>query len=390
MKYSVISQLLLLVYIGGVALAELPPSRHLFLDPAALPEMENVALRVNPPERRELIIQPDRPWEQLMISFYLTILDEDGKLRIWYICRDKANHANVAYAESCDGVHWIKPNLGIVEYDGSKENNLVGLTSLKGVVCRDPNVPPEERYIYVTHKPSSGMVRFYSSDGLHWQRDKAPLLRFGADTQNVTFWDERLQKYVLYLRGWQFGPDNKKYRKIVRAELPNLTTPLAIAPTQKSLRMWGKDNVPVMDRELPTVFATDANDPTNTDVYNISAQPYPLDPRWYVGFPSIFQPSAGLATVGCMSNSPVVATASYGNVMTVCPTSRCIPMKISCFWTPASSSAATRFGNTGLRSIRDTATARRASRKPTASSTVTSSGSMVSSPPTSAPSPAAA
>ena len=214
MKYSVISQLLLLVYIGGVALAELPPSRHLFLDPAALPEMENVALRVNPPERRELIIQPDRPWEQLMISFYLTILDEDGKLRIWYICRDKANHANVAYAESCDGVHWIKPNLGIVEYDGSKENNLVGLTSLKGVVCRDPNVPPEERYIYVTHKPSSGMVRFYSSDGLQWQRDKAPLLRFGADTQNVTFWDERLKNMFSICAAGSSGRTTKNIAKL--------------------------------------------------------------------------------------------------------------------------------------------------------------------------------
>ncbi len=269
--------------------AELPPLRHLFLDPATLPVLEQVALRVNPPERRELVIQPDQPWEQLMISFYLTVLDDGGKLRMWYICRDKANKANVAYAESGDGTHWTKPNLGIVKYEGSTSNNLVGLTSLEGVVCRDPHGPPEARYVYVTHLPSKGLVRFYSPDGLRWRHDAAPLLRLGADTQNVTFWDERLQKYVLYLRGWERGPDKKLYRKVVRAELPDLTTPLAIGPTSKSLRMWGKDKVAVIGTEFPTVFAADASDPPDTDVYNLSALPYPPDPRWYVGFPSIFQ-----------------------------------------------------------------------------------------------------
>jgi hypothetical protein len=270
-------------------MAETPALCHLFLNPDLLPEMDKVVLRVNPPERRELVIQPDRPWEQLMISLFLTVRDEGGKLRLWYICRDKANHPNVAYAESLDGVHWTKPNLGIVKYEGSTSNNLVGLTSLEGVVFRDPTTPPEERYIYLTHLPSSGMVRYHSPDGLHWQRDKTPLLRLGADTQNVSFWDERLKKYVLYLRGWQRGPDKKLYRKVVRAELPSLTTPLDISPTQKSLHLWGRDKVAVIGNEFPTVFAADDRDPLNTDIYNLSAQPYPPDPRWYVGFPSIFQ-----------------------------------------------------------------------------------------------------
>jgi hypothetical protein len=153
----------------------------------------------------------------------------------------------------------------------------------------DPNAPVQERYVYVAHQWKEGMVRFYSPDGLHWQRDKTTLLRLGADTQNVTFWDERLQKYVLYLRGWQRGADQKLYRTVVRTELPNLTVPLTNAPSRKSLFPWGKDNVAVIGTEFPTVFAADENDPTNCDVYTIAAQPYPLDRRWYVGFPSMFQ-----------------------------------------------------------------------------------------------------
>jgi hypothetical protein len=45
----------------------------------------------------------------------------------------------------------------------------------------------------------------------------------------------------------------------------------------------------VIGNEFPTVFAADEKDPPNCDVYNLAAQPYPLDPRWYVGFPSMFQ-----------------------------------------------------------------------------------------------------
>jgi hypothetical protein len=29
------------------------------------------------------------------------------------------------YAESEDGVDWVKPNLGLVEYHGGRENNLL-------------------------------------------------------------------------------------------------------------------------------------------------------------------------------------------------------------------------------------------------------------------------
>jgi hypothetical protein len=273
----------------GVAASVAAPQRHLFLDPAFVGDAKGVTLRVNSPERREVVIRPDQPWEQLMISFYTTVLDEDGKLRLWYICRDKANQPNVAYAESRDGVTWTKPNLGIVDYNGSKANNLVGLSSLEGAVFRDPKAPEAQRYAYVTHLWEEGMVRFFSPDGLHWQRDREPLMRLGADTQNVTFWDERLGKYALYLRGWYLGADKKKYRKVVRAEVPSLTTPLPVGPTEKNLRLWGKDKVAVFGDEFPTVFAADARDPANSDVYNLSAQLYPADPHWYVGFPSMFQ-----------------------------------------------------------------------------------------------------
>lgn len=262
---------------------------HLFLDAAFITESKGTALHVNPPQRREIVITPDKPWEQLMISFYCSVLDDGGKLRLWYICRDKANHPNVAYAESTDGVTWTKPNLGIVEYEGSKDNNLVGITSLEGNVFKDPNAPPEQRYVYITHLITQGMVRFYSADGLHWKRDIQPLLKFGADSQNVTLWDASLGKYVMYLRGWRVVSAKEKYRVIVRAETPSITTPFTIEPSEKSWHPWGKDKNAVIGDDFPTVFAADENDPPNSDVYNLSAVLYPLADYCYLGFPSMFQ-----------------------------------------------------------------------------------------------------
>lgn len=292
MKISYCHLLLLLAWVTVLpAASPAQVLRHLFLDPAFIEKSENTSLHVNPAQQREIVIRTDKPWEQLMISLFLTVLDDGGKLRMWYICRDKKNVPNVAYAESTDGVNWIKPNLGIVEYDGSKDNNLVGLSSLEGTVFRDERAPADQRYCYITHllEKEGGMVRFHSPDGLRWKRDAEALLKFGADSQAVTFWDERVGRYALYLRGWEQRADTYLYRTVVRVDLPSLTSPVAVLPTEKSRRLWGKENPAVIDTEFPKVLATDEADSPNSDVYTISAQPYPLDPRWYVGFPSFFQ-----------------------------------------------------------------------------------------------------
>jgi hypothetical protein len=76
---------------------------------------------------------------------------------------------------------------------------------------------------------------------------------------------------------WQ----NKK-RQVVRLTATDLANPLPITPATK--RPPGVS--PPITTELPVVLQADAQDPENSDVYNISAEPYPPDPSWYVGFPS--------------------------------------------------------------------------------------------------------
>ena len=266
-------------------------ARWLFLDPSILTHQEQVSLQVNPPESREVVIKPDRPWEQLMISFFLTVLDEGGKLRLWYICRDSDNTPNVAYAESTDGIHWLKPNLGLVEYRGSRDNNLVGIPNLEGVVFRDETAPAEQRYVYITNVYHEGVIRFHSPDGLSWTKSKDILLPFESDTQNVTFRDERIGRYVMYLRGWDLGTDTTRRRKVLRLEFDSYRGSLGIKPAGLPTHPPGAAATRlhwIVD-EIPTVLRADDRDPPLTDVYNLSAQPYPVDPSWYVGFPSFYR-----------------------------------------------------------------------------------------------------
>jgi len=87
-----------------------------------------------------------------------------------------------SYAESQDGLHWIKPNLGLVEYGGNKNNNLIltdpaplGFVNLK--VLADPDDPnPERRYkisthVYFRHNNTrlGTLAPFASADGLRWK-----------------------------------------------------------------------------------------------------------------------------------------------------------------------------------------------------------------------------
>lgn len=268
--------------------------RYLFLDPAFLTETDRATLSVNPPVRKEAVLQPDRPWESLMVGFFLTVHEEAGVLRMWYMCGDHTSQAKrsypIAYAESTDGINWRKPDLGIVDYAGSRANNLVGLPYWEGVVFRDPRGQGAQQYVYVTNLDGEGVVRFHSPDGLRWSRDTERLLPFRADTQNVTFWDERLKTYVLYLRAWDMAPGwDNRLRVVARLTADDLSAPLPVVPSGRGDNPRNPKDRPRIAGEVPQVFGADARDPRPADVYNMSVQPYPLDSRWYVAFPSFYR-----------------------------------------------------------------------------------------------------
>jgi hypothetical protein len=128
------------------------------------------------------------------VQFYGSVIrDPDtGKFRAWYCAVSKAERADkslpssgkwrVAYAESDDGIAWTKPNLGLVELNGSSDNNLCRLEPHLGVlnlkVLDEPDDPnPQHRYKMAAHvwtpksetRRNGALAPFVSADGFTWK-----------------------------------------------------------------------------------------------------------------------------------------------------------------------------------------------------------------------------
>ncbi|HWP41328.1 MAG TPA: hypothetical protein VNL70_10420, partial [Tepidisphaeraceae bacterium] len=91
------------------------------------------------PQRYGPVIRSEHPWDQKAISIR-QVLQDGEKYRAWGGVEDMRSRVNMAYYESDDGLHWHRPKLGLVEYDGDKQNNLV--ESFPGGVFIDPTAPP--------------------------------------------------------------------------------------------------------------------------------------------------------------------------------------------------------------------------------------------------------
>jgi hypothetical protein len=114
----------------------------------------------------------------------------------------------VCYAESKDGIHWEKPKLGLFEFNGSKDNNIVWLGGPEAhnfapFLDRNPACPKEQRFKAIGGTiTSKGLLTFYSEDGIHWHRlSETPVVTEGAfDSHNTCFWDAQENRYTMYVR----------------------------------------------------------------------------------------------------------------------------------------------------------------------------------------------
>jgi hypothetical protein len=204
---------------------------------------------------------------------------QDGDLiRLYCTFWGNGPALGLEYAESRDGIHFTKPDLDIVPWkDVPKTNiimpNAVCPESLKDYffgtcvfIDTNPACKPDERYKMITGDTPTWV--FASPDGLHFRPlfDK-PSFR-AADTNNICMFDNRLGRYVAYMRGFSNG------RAVVRCEFDDLAD-------------FGPEQL---------VFAPDARDQASIDrnrfvamdFYNSSAIKYPYAENAYFMYPSAY------------------------------------------------------------------------------------------------------
>ena len=277
-------------------------------------------LVVQPAGRTEIFLRAEHPWEQGGLHYPCVLLD-GGRYRLWYWTTGAAEGAFRlhAYAESEDGLRWERPELGLVEYEGSKSNNLVfhyedfELNS----VFIDPNADPEERYKAISPRtvfyrkgvldPDIGWDEFrelgkqtdaaddptkdtmtavkeefgvwrdnvvmgaVSADGLHWRILDDPLVNVGGtplDTQNVATYEPETGDYVAYLRGF---PEELQHgfrgRRAVR---------------KVAGRQFGDWSAPRY------VLCSDQQDRFDEDIYTSCYCAYPDVPGLHLMFPAVY------------------------------------------------------------------------------------------------------
>lgn len=187
---------------------------ELFVDSALIDSLDGVQLRLNSPVPRETVLTFDQPWEGRHCG-YVTVIKDGDLYRLYYrgLSVDNADGSNAectCYAESNDGVVFVKPALGLFEVEGARDNNVIlhdmppFSHNFAPLLDTRPGVPADERYKALAGISKTGLAAFASADGIHWRKMREePVITKGAfDSQNVAFWSESEQCYVCYFRTW--------------------------------------------------------------------------------------------------------------------------------------------------------------------------------------------
>lgn len=261
------------------------PWRRLFLDAMVVERSAGLERVFHAAQKHPAnpVLPKDKPWEGTATRsgpyLYGTVMWDEGRLRMWYHGYRSGQYVN-CYAESADGVSWTKPNLGLIEFDGSTENNLF-LTTLKeiedkdayrgGSDCHNPSVikrpweaDPTKRYALFCYSVAYRHARVaFSPDGLRWTfvRETASKGLFGSGDVLNFFHDPYQSRYVATLKS-----GSRRGRAA------------GVATSRDGLN-WTK---PV---DIP-VFVADDLDPDATQVYGMPVFPYQ---GLYIGLPWIYR-----------------------------------------------------------------------------------------------------
>ena len=193
------------------------PTRHLFFTDWEIEILRGVHRRWHRLQKHpEPILKPEMPWEGKIIYTYGGALldDPSGRgYRLYYTAMghglDKRSY--VCLADSTDGVHFNRPNLGKFEFEGSTDNNIVfvspdeQLASLSVVQDRtDPDATRRWKMLYTVEgqTPYDCMMRTaYSQDGRRFDRlATAPITPFRSDTSNSLLRDPADGSWVIFCR----------------------------------------------------------------------------------------------------------------------------------------------------------------------------------------------
>jgi hypothetical protein len=250
---------------------------EMFVDDWLLESRTNVSLQLQTPIRREVVLTLDKPWEGVH-SAYFTVFQEGQRVRMYYrgaVPADNSDQQVCCYAESTNGVDFVRPELGLYDYNGSTSNNIVyrgtAAHNFAPFLDKNPDVSPSQRY-KALGGISGKLFAFGSPDGIHWTKiSPEPVLTKGAfDSLNIAFWDTVKKEYRAYSRYWSAG--NYKGQRDIQSN------------RSKDFLHW--------DEPEPNHYLSiDGAKPPEEDFYTSATTPCPGAEQIYLAFPKRFMPT---------------------------------------------------------------------------------------------------
>jgi hypothetical protein len=212
---------------GSPGIEEVGTRRELMVDDHLVEALTGgAALRLHHPSPREVVLTMDRPWEGNLSGVFHTVFRDGNRFRMYYktgyafdaATKKPGGRLGVGYAESADGIRWQRVSAGLVEFEGSRDNNLLfregerddvrGAEGFSPFRDDNPACDPAARYKAVGF-PSvrKELMALGSPDGLRWRNLRPEPIRTDGhfDSQNLAFWDGVRGQYRVYYRGFLDG-----------------------------------------------------------------------------------------------------------------------------------------------------------------------------------------
>ena len=198
--------------------------RELFVDNHIIEKLDNTRLKLHHPKEAGPMFIMEKPWEG-GYSGYSSVFKDGDIYRMYYRARPvDSSTSYTCYAQSRDGINWHRPNLKIVEFAGSKDNNIIMEHSpvspnFSFFLDTRHGASESERYKaigrhrVVPGKRLLGLFAYSSSDGIHWKKMQQEAVinypKFAFDSHNVAFYSEKEKCYVCYFRTWHNHKDSE-------------------------------------------------------------------------------------------------------------------------------------------------------------------------------------
>ncbi|MFN2351848.1 MAG: hypothetical protein ABR497_07870, partial [Kiritimatiellia bacterium] len=245
--------------------------------------------RLHHPFPREVIMRfgnEGKPWDVQGGSFPSVVRDGERVLLYYrgdYVAGRRADGSAIKRETACvlvsdDGINFSRPNLGIHEFEGSTDNNIIWTTgtathNFSVFLDKNPAAPAAERFKAIARPPhrdaGGALIGYVSPDGLHWDvvDPRAGFATPPTDSQNQGFWDPNRQEYICYMRGF---PDHRGGVRDIRFSV-------------------SKDFINWSDPEY-----IDYTDDRLEQLYTNGIRPYDRAPHIYLGLPNRFMPDRKL------------------------------------------------------------------------------------------------